>query len=90
MPCLIGLLALITPRIVLLVVALFTGYLGRAYDTLLWPVLGFFFMPLTTLAYAFAINEGGAVQGYYFFIVLLAALIDLGVIGGASRRRRRR
>jgi hypothetical protein len=42
-------------------------------------------MPLTTLAYAWAINSNGSVNGLYFFMVLLAALIDLGAIGGSSR-----
>jgi uncharacterized membrane protein len=56
---------------------------------MLWPVLGFFFMPLTTLAYAWAINANGSVAGGYFVVVLLAALVDLGVLGGSSQSRRR-
>jgi len=47
-------------------------------------------MPLTTLAYAWAINSNGAVNGGYFAVVLLAALIDLGVIGGSSQSRGRK
>ena len=91
MPCLIVLFALLTPRIVLVLVWLFSNnYLGRAYHTMVWPLLGFFLMPLTTLAYAFAINENGSVSGYYFFIVLVAALIDVGAVGGSARSRRRR
>jgi hypothetical protein len=90
MPCLVAIIALITPRIVVLCVFLFSGYLGRAYHTILWPLLGFVFMPLTTLAYAYAINSNGSVSGGYFFIVLLAALCDLGVIGSGEASRRRR
>ena len=30
-----------------------------AYDTKIWPVLGFVFLPLTTLAYATAMHYGG-------------------------------
>lgn len=90
MPCLIALLALLFPRIVLICVWLFSHYLDRAYQAWLWPVLGFIFMPLTTLAYAWAVNTNGSVNGIYFAVVLLAALIDLGVIGGSSRARRRR
>jgi hypothetical protein len=90
MPCLLVLIALIFPRLVLLLVWLFSDYLGRAYHTVLWPVLGFLFMPLTTLAYAWAINSYGAVSGAPFFVVLLAALIDLGAIGGGGHRASRR
>ena len=93
MPCLLGALALLLPRFVLVLVWLFGGgWLGRAYQTVLWPLLGFFFMPLTTLAYAFAMNSNGSVSGFYMVLVVLAVLIDLGMIGGgeASRRKAKR
>jgi hypothetical protein len=91
MPCLAVIVALFVPRLVLFLVWLLSDYLHRAYDTVLWPLLGFFFMPLTTLAYAWAINSSGQVAGFQFVIVVLAVLVDLGFIGGsgASRRRRR-
>lgn len=90
MPCLLAALSLIFPRIVLVLVWLFSDYLGRAYESVLWPVLGFFFLPLTTLAYAFAINENaGSVSGVYLVIVVLAVLIDLGMLGGGGRARRK-
>jgi len=78
MPCLLGIFALVTPRLVLALVWLFSGYLGQAYQTILWPLLGFFFMPLTTLAYAFAMNSNGSVSGFYLVAVVVAVLIDLG------------
>ena len=90
MPCLVVILALLMPRVVLFCVWLFSGYQGRAYHTMLWPLLGFFFMPLTTLAYAFAINSNGSVSGFYLVLVLLAAIIDLGLIGHGETSRRRR
>ena len=84
MPCLLGCLALFTPRLVLALVFLFSDFLGRAYETAAWPLLGFFFMPLTTLAYAAAINWHGEVTGLYFGMVLVAALFDLGMVGGTG------
>jgi hypothetical protein len=68
-------------------VVLFSDYIGRAYETRLWPLLGFFFMPLTTLAYAWAINSHGSVDGGYLVVVVVAALIDWGIIGGSARNR---
>jgi len=67
MPCLFVFVALVAPRIMLALLWLFGGtYLGRAYQTVLWPLLGFFFMPFTTLAYAFAMNSNhGTVNGIY-------------------------
>ena len=92
MPFLLGCLALSVPRFVIALVFLFSDFLGRAYESVLWPLVGFFVLPLTTLAYAAAINwNEGSVSGGYFLMVLVAALIDLGVIGGGgwSRHRRR-
>ena len=89
MPCLIGLFALFTPRLVIILMVIFSDYIGHAYNTTLWPLLGFFFMPLTTLAYAFAINSGGSVSGFYLVLVILAVLIDLGILGGGGESARR-
>jgi len=90
MPCFIGCLALAMPRLAIVLVVIFSDYIGRAYDTLIWPLLGFFIMPLTTLTYAWAINSRGSVEGMHLVVLVLAVLIDLGLIGGSSRARRRR
>ena len=90
MPCLIGCLALATPRLAIVLVVIFSDFIGRAYQTTIWPLLGFFFMPLTTLAYAWAINTNGSVAGPYLIVVVVAVLMDLGVIGGGEAARRRR
>lgn len=88
MPCFIGCLALGTPRLAIVLVVIFSDYIGRAYDTMLWPLLGFFFMPMTTLVYAWAINARGSVDGIHLVVLVLAVLLDLGLIGGSSRARR--
>ena len=58
MGCLLGLLGLITPRVVLVLLWVFTNYLSRAFHTFVWPFLGFIFLPTTTLAYAVAHELG--------------------------------
>lgn len=78
MPCLLAILALLTPRLVIVLLALFSTYLSSAYETLIWPLLGFFFMPFLTLGYAAAMNEGNGVQGLWLAVVIIAALMDLG------------
>src|SRR5262245_6796954 len=84
MPCFVGCLALFIPRITIVLVVILSDYIGRAYQTTIWPLLGFFFMPLTTLAYAFAINSNGSVSGIYLVVVVVAVLIDLGILGGGA------
>lgn len=90
MPCLVGLIALIFPRLAIVLVVIFSDYIGRAYQGILWPLLGFIFAPLTTLAYAWAMNSRGSVSGAALVVVVLAVMIDLGMIGGSSRWGRKR
>ncbi len=87
MSCLIGLMALAFPRLVIILVVVLSDYIGTACQTTIWPLLGFFFMPLTTLAYAWAINSSGSVSGVQLVIVVIAVMIDLGIGGGASHPR---
>ena len=88
MPCLVGCLALSAPRLAIVLVVVFSDYIGRAYETTVWPLLGFLFMPLTTLAYAWAINSNGSVEGIQLVAVVVAVLIDLGLVGGSAAKTR--
>jgi hypothetical protein len=89
-PCFLALLGFFTPRLALVLLWLFSNWISYAYKSSLWPLLGFFFMPMTTLAYAAAINWNNSVEGGYFFLVLVAALMDLGVVGGGAFKGRSR
>jgi hypothetical protein len=87
-PCLVALLALISPRLALFAVWLFTDWLGEAYDDWILPVLGFFLLPWTTLAYAAMWVAGSdRVSGFEWFIVILAFLFDLASWAQGTRRR---
>ncbi|HET6906944.1 MAG TPA: hypothetical protein VFH52_08345 [Rhodanobacteraceae bacterium] len=85
MPCLLVLLALCVPRVVIVLVWLFSRWFD-VFHNLLWPVLGFVFLPTTLLWYT-------AVQHWYsgqwtivpVVGIVIALLIDLSP---ASRRRR--
>ncbi|HYE62449.1 MAG TPA: hypothetical protein VD997_10665 [Phycisphaerales bacterium] len=90
MPCLFAIIGFFFPRIVMVLLYLFTDYMGRAFQTALWPILGFFFAPFTTLAYAWAVNSQGGVHGLGLAAVILGVLLDLGVIGGGDKERRKR
>ena len=86
MPCLIALLALLSPRLALVFIAIFSDMLSRAYDSWLLPLIGFFLLPWTTLAYAVMWDTGTRdVNGFEWFIVILAFFADLGsYMGGRS------
>lgn len=90
MPCLFLILFLAFPRIALVLIFLMSNYLERAYHGLLLPLLGFIFLPLTTLAYAWMVNTGQPMAGINLIILLIAVIIDLGGLGGGEYHRRRR
>jgi hypothetical protein len=90
MPCLIVILVLAFPRIVLACLFLFSNYLQHAYHGLVLPVLGFFFLPLTTLAYAWMINSHMPLEGINLVILIIAVIIDVGGLGGGEYHRRQR
>jgi hypothetical protein len=89
MPCLAALLALISPRLALFAIFLFSNMLDRAFDGWVLPLLGFFLLPWTTLAYTLMWDLGtGTVNGFEWFIVVVAFLGDLGAYAGGQSSRR--
>jgi hypothetical protein len=88
MPCLLLLVALAFPRVAIVLLYLFSNFLERAYHSLVIILVGFVFLPLTTIVYAWIVNGHHPVEGLYLVAVIVSVLLDLGLIGhGASRRR---
>ena len=89
MPCLFLIILLLFPRVVLAVMYLTSTYLQRTFHgEMLLPLLGFIFLPLTTLVYAWELNNQMATAGINLLWLLIAVLIDLGGLGGGASRRR--
>jgi hypothetical protein len=88
MGCILLVLILAFPRVVLVLMFLFSTMLQHAYHGLLVPLLGFIFLPLTTVVYAWMVSSGYPTSGVYILFLLIAVLIDLGGHGGAWSRRR--
>ena len=78
----------ISPRLALFALWLFSNVLDRAFDDWIVPLLGFFLLPWTTLAYAAMWASSDGVNGFEWFIVVLAFLIDVGAFAGGGKRRR--
>jgi hypothetical protein len=51
-PCLLGVFALATPRLVILALWFLTSWFRGLFDLALWPILGFLFAPMTLLWYS--------------------------------------
>ncbi len=84
MPCLLALLALISPRLVLVLLWIFGDLLSRAFSSWVLPLLGFFLLPWTTLVYAaiWSWAPGHHLSFFDWLFVALACVIDLGSYGG--------
>ncbi len=86
MPCLFVLFALAAPRIVMVLLYLFTQWFVGVYQSALVPVLGFFFLPTTTLWYSCVQHwfDGqwtpGAIVG-----AVIAVVIDLSPASGRRK-----
>jgi hypothetical protein len=89
-PCLVVLIALLSPRLALFFVWLFSNLLSRAFESSLVPLLGFFVLPWTTLMYALMWDSGSRVIGFEWFLVTFAFLLDLSSYAGGGRYRTRR
>jgi hypothetical protein len=77
-------LALFAPRLFLFFIWVFSDWFNLAYQTHIWPILGFFFMPFTTLAYMAAmLSNDGNVTGGWVFLMIIAVIFDLAA-GGSS------
>jgi hypothetical protein len=85
--CLLALVAFGMPRIVLAFMY-FNDYLNTAYKTCLWPLLGFFFMPYTTIAWAYAVNalDGGVKSDTGILILIIAAVLDIVGLTSTSKK----
>ncbi|HET9274859.1 MAG TPA: hypothetical protein VFN96_02185 [Gemmatimonadales bacterium] len=88
MPCLLLLLALATPRLVVALLWFFSTWFQGLFTTILWPILGFIFLPTTLLWYT-AVQRwfGGAWSFWPVAGLVLALLIDLSPARGHRRRK---
>ncbi len=90
--CLLALASFVSPRLGLFLVWLFTDRIPAAFDgNWLFPILGFFLLPWTTLAWSVAwANPVTGVSGFGWFLVILAFLVDISTHMGAARSERDR
>jgi hypothetical protein len=78
MPCVLVALALLTPRLAVAFLWFFSHWLDGLFSSLLWPVVGFIFLPTTLLWYS-AVHHwfGGAWTLWPIVGLVVALVIDL-------------
>ncbi|MGB7980611.1 MAG: hypothetical protein WCF36_07435 [Candidatus Nanopelagicales bacterium] len=86
--CFVLLLGAFAPRLALALMALFNDEITRAFDgSWITPLVGWFLLPYTTLAYVLLSWWGNGVSGFDWFLVALAFVVDLGSYTGGYARR---
>ena len=77
--CLLPIILLGIPRLIISYLFFFTGALSAAFSTWIWPLLGFLFLPWTTLFVTWAVNSGGGSfdnLGGWWILIILGILFD--------------
>lgn len=77
MCCLVLIAGFIGPRFALFVWWIFGDQVDRAFDSWIWPLLGLFFLPWTTLAYVLMWSPVGGVEGWEWLVVALGFAADI-------------
>jgi hypothetical protein len=90
MGCLFALVAAFSARFALFLLWIFTDRLSIAFRSGWEGVLGFIFLPYTTLFYALVYAPGKGVDAFGWVVVALGVLIDLWSMTFGARARRRR
>jgi hypothetical protein len=86
MPCLIVLVALISPRLALLLIALLDDRIVPAFDgNQVLPIVGWFVLPWTTLLYVLAWAPTAGVSTIGWVFVAIGLLLDLSSLGFGRR-----
>lgn len=89
MGCLLILLAAFLPRVAMVFIYLLTHWFS-VFSTVIWPLLGFIFMPYTTLAYMLGmVYNHHEITGAWLVVLVIAVLVDLGSHKGSYSRTRR-
>jgi hypothetical protein len=85
MCCFFILTWMIGPRLLLFLIWFLSNWTNAAFQTRIWPFLGFLFLPFATLFYLLAMHYGGNFfSGWTIFWTLLGLAFDLGILGAAK------
>jgi hypothetical protein len=76
-PCLVALFALISPRLAIFLLWLFTDRMTLAFTSGWLGIFGFLFLPWTTLAWTVCYAPIFGVSGFGYIVVLFGFVLDI-------------
>lgn len=79
MPIIFGVLGLLFPRVLIIVLWLFTGWFRGVFDNIIYLFVGMLVLPVSTLWYSVVINYfNGSWSALPVIGMVIAVIIDLG------------
>jgi hypothetical protein len=88
MCCLALIAGFIGPRVALFIWWVFGSKVDAAFDSWVWPLLGLFFLPWTTLAYVIAWGPLEGVSGLGWLLVAIGLAGDIFTYSARSAKSR--
>lgn len=87
MPLILAFIGLIAPRFTIFILWLASPWFTGVFETRLWPILGFLFLPFTLLWYSVVINWFGGQWGWVqILMMIIAVLADLSSSKRGAKR----
>ena len=86
--CLLAMAAAFAPRLVIILAWLFSDRWDFVWDTWIWPLLGFIFLPYTTIMYVLVWNIATGVSGWDWLWIGMGVLLDVMKWGQMAANRR--
>jgi hypothetical protein len=78
---------MLSPRLGIIFLWVFTNYVNLAFNTWIWPALGLVFLPWTTLFYILVAAPAGGITFWGWLIVALGLLSDIASHANAYANR---
>lgn len=88
--CLVALAALLSPRLAIFLIWLFSDRMAIAFNSFWLAFAGFLFLPWTTFAWAVAYAPVRGVTGFGWFLVILGFIFDISTYTSSMQARRAR
>jgi hypothetical protein len=91
MPCFLALIALMAPRLVIALLWFFSSWFTGIFPSVLWPILGFFFLPTTLLWYSAVQHWFAGTWSFWPVVgIVIALMIDVSPASSRKREKQRR
>jgi hypothetical protein len=87
--CLLAIIGFFSPRLLLIILWIFTNFVDRAFDSWIVPALGLVFAPITTVVYVLVYSPVLGVSALGWVFVFFGVIADLGAYSGSYRGYRR-